>query len=137
MSYFVVNENCNGCLACVQNCPANALTWKDNGEKRVLLHNMARCARCANCWRICPQQAIEFQHFLENQWDEVIALDLIHCRICGEPLYTVDLENALSAKIGTGIDPLCPKHRESDFAGRLALFFSRIRKIREAKNDRS
>lgn len=136
MAYFVVNEKCNGCLSCVQNCPANALTSEDSREKRTLLHNMARCARCANCWRICPQQAIEFQHFMDNKWDDVVALDLIHCKICGEPIYTVNLENTMSAKVGKEIDPICSKHKESAFAGKLASFYSRIRKI-EAKHDRS
>jgi len=130
MTYFVVNEKCNGCLSCVENCPANALTWKDNRGKRLLLHNMARCARCANCWRICPQHAIEFQHFMENEWDEVISLDLVHCRICGDPLYTADLERALSEKTGREIEHLCPKHRESYFAARQALVLSRKRETR-------
>jgi ferredoxin hydrogenase large subunit len=121
MPYFVVNEKCNGCLACVESCPANALSWKDNEKKRILLHNMARCARCANCWRICPQHAIEFQHFLENKWDEVVSLDLLHCKICGEPLYTADLEKTLSEKTGRELDPFCPRHRESNFAARQAF----------------
>jgi ferredoxin len=136
MSYFVVNDNCNGCLSCVQNCPANALECKDNGGKRTLLHNMARCARCANCWRVCPQQAIEFQHFMENQWDNIVVLNLVHCKICGEPIYSVKLENILSEKTGMKVDPVCSKHRESALADKLASQFSRIRKI-EAKDDRS
>jgi formate hydrogenlyase subunit 6/NADH:ubiquinone oxidoreductase subunit I len=125
MSYFVVNENCNGCLACVEKCPANALRFQDNGENRTILHNMARCVRCANCWRVCPQQAIEFQHFMENEWDEIISLRLVHCRVCGEPIYTADLQKTLTGKIGSEIEDLCPKHRELDFAARQALFLSR------------
>ncbi|MBW1929259.1 MAG: 4Fe-4S dicluster domain-containing protein [Deltaproteobacteria bacterium] len=128
MSYFVVNENCNGCLSCVENCPANALAWKDEGPKRTILHNMARCVRCANCWRICPQHAIEFQHFLENQWYEVKTLDLVHCKICGAPLYTADLKRTISEKMGSEPEPLCPKHRESEFAARQA--FIALRKSR-------
>ena len=59
---------------------------------------MARCARCGNCWRICPQQAIEFQHMLTNQWDEVVVLDLIHCQVCEEPLYTSAFRETLREK---------------------------------------
>jgi len=121
MSYFVVNEKCNGCLSCVENCPAEALTWRDN-EKRTILHNMARCVRCANCWRICPQDAIEFLHFMENQWDEVVALRLVHCRVCGEPLFTADLETTIMNRLGREVDHLCPKHKYADFAARQALF---------------
>ncbi len=74
MSYFQVNDQCNGCLACVQNCPANALQAIDQGQVRTLQHNMTRCARCGNCWRICPQDAIEFQHLLQNKWDNVVSV---------------------------------------------------------------
>ncbi|MBW2249721.1 MAG: 4Fe-4S binding protein [Deltaproteobacteria bacterium] len=43
MQHFQVNDRCNGCLACVQNCPANALDSVDRGKKRTILHNLARC----------------------------------------------------------------------------------------------
>ena len=127
MSYFIVNDKCNGCLSCVENCPANALSWQDDDKQRTILHNMARCVRCANCWRICPQEAIEFQHFLENKWDEVVALRLVHCKICGEPIYTADLEKTLSKNIGRELDHLCPKHKYADFAARQALFLPKKR----------
>ncbi len=47
MTYFQVNEKCNGCLACVQNCPARALESHEQDGVQILRHNMARCARCA------------------------------------------------------------------------------------------
>ncbi len=112
MRYFQVNDQCNGCLACVQNCPANALRAQDSDETRVLSHNMARCARCGNCWRICPQEAIEFQFMLENGWDEVKSLELVHCSVCGDPIYTVDYARTLSEKLGTQNEPTCSKHRD-------------------------
>ena len=113
MSYFRVNEKCNGCLACLQNCPATAIDVIDKDEKRTLLHNMARCARCGTCWRVCPQDAIEFQHILENNWDEVVSLDLVHCKVCGEVLYTRPFEETLNGKIGEQGTPLCARHREA------------------------
>jgi NAD-dependent dihydropyrimidine dehydrogenase PreA subunit len=78
MTYFRVNKDCNGCLACVENCPAAALDFDDRNDGRTLKHNMTKCARCGQCWRVCPQNAIEFQHLLVGQWDNVITLDLIN-----------------------------------------------------------
>lgn len=136
MLYFKVNNNCNGCLACVQNCPANALYSKDEGNQRTLLHNMARCARCATCWRVCPEKAIEFQYMLKNQWDEVVSLDLVHCAICNELLYTVDFEKTLSRKSNKKIAPLCSKHREAHTLKTTACFFPGKKRPEEVKNDR-
>ena len=113
MSYFRVNQNCNGCLACVENCPASALGFTDDGGRRTLKHNMTKCARCGQCWRICPQNAIEFQHLLVGQWDEVVTLDLICCRVCGEPLYSPAYLQKVESKLNSTQEALCAKHRQA------------------------
>ena len=46
------------------------------GKRANNVHNMTRCARCGHCWRVCPENAIEFQHLLENDWDNVIEVNL-------------------------------------------------------------
>jgi ferredoxin len=111
MSYFQVNDKCNGCLACIQNCPARALDAKEVGGVQTLFHNMALCARCATCWRICPQHAIEFQHMLQNRWDEVVAHILIRCEVCGEVVYSELLKESLEPKIRELTEPLCCRHK--------------------------
>lgn len=117
MIYFQVNEKCNGCLACVQNCPAHALESREKDGIQTLFHNMARCARCATCWRVCPQDAVEFQHILQNRWDEVVAHELVRCTVCGEIVHTVRLRESLEARVRELADPLCPRHRLERQAG--------------------
>ena len=118
MSYFRVNDKCNGCLSCVENCPASALSYNDRDYRRTLQHNMTKCARCGQCWRVCPQEAIEFQHLLVGPWDDVVTLDLIRCRVCGEPLYSPDYQQKVFETVNTNNDPLCPLHRQRQAASR-------------------
>jgi ferredoxin hydrogenase large subunit len=73
---------------------------------------MTRCVRCGNCWRVCPQEAIEFQFLLENRWDEIKTLEMVCCAVCGEPLYTTDFAITLAEKLGKEVEPLCGRHRE-------------------------
>ena len=111
MAYFQVNDRCTGCLACVQNCPASALDYRDKAGQRTLLHNMARCARCGTCWRVCPRDAIAFQYLLENRWDEVVTLELVRCRVCGRPVHTTRLPDAVDGRLAPLAENLCARHR--------------------------
>ena len=128
MSYFRVNENCNGCLSCVENCPASALSYIDHGDQRTLQHNMTKCARCGQCRRICPQDAIEFEHLLVGQWDDVVTMDLVRCRVCGRPLYSTAYQQKVFAEMNIADAPLCPQHRQRLAASKWPL--SRPGKIR-------
>lgn len=118
MSFFRVSEKCNGCLACVQSCPAGALGYQDKKDSRTLRHNMARCARCLTCWRVCPEDAVEFEHLLINRWDEVVTLKLLRCKVCGEPIHTARLTEALDQTLVDMAEPLCDRHRARSQAKR-------------------
>jgi len=104
----------------VENCPASALGFNDVDGKRTLKHNMTKCARCGQCWRICPQEAIEFQSLLVGQWDEVVTLDLIYCQVCGEPLYSTLYEQKLASELNSIGEALCAQHRQRQAASKLA-----------------
>ena len=112
MSYFQVNEKCNGCLSCVENCPAAALSYSDRDDRRTLHHNMTKCARCGQCWRVCPQAAIEFEHLLVGHWDEVVSLDLVQCKVCGETLYSPAYRRKVESALNATQEDFCPKHRQ-------------------------
>lgn len=114
MSFFHVNENCNGCLACVQNCPACALKYEDEDGTRRIFHSMTRCARCGHCWRICPQDAIVFEELIYGGWDLTATFEIRRCRICGEPIYTPAFAEALNQKVDAAADDLCPVHRQQN-----------------------
>jgi len=104
----------------VENCPASALGYKDQDNRRTLQHNMTKCARCGQCWRVCPQEAIEFQHLLVGQWDDVVTMDLIRCQVCGEPLYSPAYQQKVFDTVNTNSEPLCALHRQRLAASMLA-----------------
>jgi ferredoxin hydrogenase large subunit len=82
---------------------------------------MIKCARCGQCWRICPQKAIEFQHLLDGQWDDVVSMDLIYCQVCGEPLYSTAYQQKVFSEVDSTDEALCPHHRQRLAASRLPL----------------
>ncbi len=51
-----VNEDlCVGCGVCVDDCPVDAITLKED-QKAVI--NDDACIRCGQCHDICPQEAV-------------------------------------------------------------------------------
>lgn len=54
MAAVVDVEKCTGCGDCVESCPTEAITLKN--EKAVV--NEDECSECAACVDVCPVEAI-------------------------------------------------------------------------------
>lgn len=52
---------CNGCGACVAQCPTGALGWQHGKAALVQPH---QCIYCATCEAICPVSAIELPYLV-------------------------------------------------------------------------
>lgn len=51
ISFYILPDRCVGCLLCLKNCPAGAIT----GElKKVHLINQEKCVKCGVCYDVCP-----------------------------------------------------------------------------------
>jgi NADH:ubiquinone oxidoreductase subunit F (NADH-binding) len=55
ITYSVIPENCTGCMVCLRNCPADAIS----GDKQeVHLIDIEKCSRCGMCMSVCKFDAI-------------------------------------------------------------------------------
>ena len=54
MSY-TINQDCQGCQACVRNCPTGAIS---GDRHEVHLIDAGKCIDCGTCGRVCPYQAV-------------------------------------------------------------------------------
>jgi uncharacterized Fe-S center protein len=55
------SELCNGCRACQENCPNQAITV----ENKIEAVNFEVCTGCGKCLRVCPTHALDFNWFVE------------------------------------------------------------------------
>jgi hydrogenase-4 component H len=95
-------EDCVGCTACAQVCPASAIDIEDeikNGKaKRILTVHWDICICCGQCEANCltAKGIILSQEFdyatTENREElkQVIEKDFVLCECCGEPIVPYD-----------------------------------------------
>ena len=60
---FVIADLCNGCEACVQVCPVNAISMVE-GKAKI---DPFQCTGCGACIPVCPQEAIDFKNATTKQ----------------------------------------------------------------------
>jgi len=57
MAAIVDREKCTGCGECVEVCPLDAITLKDD----VAVINEEECSDCGSCVDVCPTEAITLE----------------------------------------------------------------------------
>jgi hydrogenase-4 component H len=107
-----VEEDCVGCGACAQVCPAKAIEVTEEvsgstGKRKLTIHH-DHCIFCGQCQRYCTTgKGI----ILTNEYDLAtydratatteVEKDLVICEHCGEVIGTVDHIRWVAQKLGT------------------------------------
>jgi len=106
------DEKCVGCLACVQICPVEALSYEDITDpvnpKRILYHHTDTCIFCGQCEAACiaDRQGIklssdwELSFFDRKTANESIEKELQLCEVCGDVIACKDHLKWIAEKIG-------------------------------------
>ncbi len=53
MFYYIDPEKCRACMACLKNCPVEAIT---GARKEVHVIDQAKCTKCGACAEVCPSR---------------------------------------------------------------------------------
>ncbi|MCM8801339.1 MAG: 4Fe-4S binding protein [Candidatus Omnitrophica bacterium] len=91
-------EDCIGCGACFQVCPAKAIELNDTKEKRILIIHWDMCIFCGQCQANCPTQkgimlSDKFDLATCGKREELkqkIEKELYLCDLCGEIIAPLD-----------------------------------------------
>jgi uncharacterized Fe-S center protein len=92
------SEACEHCYICRENCPGGAISFSDEGEFQVFLHN---CRYCMHCVTSCPAEAIEIREEGIRYFQEGMA------RTTKAVLDTFEPNRVLYVTVLTNITPLC------------------------------
>jgi hydrogenase-4 component H len=117
-------EDCVGCGACFQVCPARAIDMQDVKNKRILTVSWDLCIFCGQCQANCITTkgiilSNEFDLATTGKRDELkqtIEKELAVCNCCGENIVPLDHILWVARKIG----PLCFSNAS------LILFYLRL-----------
>ncbi len=105
-------EDCIGCTACFQVCPARAIEYEDqilNGKaRRKLILRWDICIFCGQCQANCPTSkgimlSREFALAVTENREALkqeIEKELLVCGCCGEPIVPVEQYDWVAKKLG-------------------------------------
>lgn len=101
-------EDCMGCGACFQVCPARAIEMEDRQDERLLTVHWDLCIFCGQCQANCPTRK---GIMLSNEFDlstsgkredlkQEIKKRLVLCECCGELIGPADQIIWVAARLG-------------------------------------
>ncbi|MGB9613624.1 MAG: 4Fe-4S binding protein, partial [Candidatus Margulisiibacteriota bacterium] len=102
-------EDCVGCLACAEVCPARAIDYVDDKDKklRIITHRVEYCVFCGQCERACiTEKGIKLTKeyilatFDRHQNISQSRKELVLCQNCGEVIAPLDQLKFLAKKLG-------------------------------------
>lgn len=101
-------EDCVGCGACFQVCPARAIDMKDIDNKRVLTVNWDQCIFCGQCQANCPTgKGIMLSRVFDlattgkrQELNQTIEKEFVVCECCGEKIVPYDQILWVARKLG-------------------------------------
>jgi formate hydrogenlyase subunit 6/NADH:ubiquinone oxidoreductase subunit I len=102
-------DDCVGCLACFEVCPARAISYDDDKEnkRRTLTHRADLCIFCQQCEKACiTEKGIKLTKAFELAGTERTTnisqskKELVICENCGEPAGCLDHLKFLARKVG-------------------------------------
>ncbi len=101
-------DDCVGCGACFQVCPAGAIEMQDSGDKRVLTVHWDLCVFCGQCQANCITEkgiilSQEFDLATTERREELkqtIEKKLVLCDCCGELVAPFDQISWVAKNLG-------------------------------------
>lgn len=64
---YVINDKCNGCTKCFQECPVKAIPFTPYERHEI---DQQLCTKCDNCRLICPEEAIVIVNIKNDQYQD-------------------------------------------------------------------
>jgi hydrogenase-4 component H len=101
-------DECIGCGACAEVCPARTIDVIDEGDTRTLIHHYDNCIYCAQCEANCTtKKGIQLSHeyalavFDREQAVTSVEKELVRCEHCGDVITTLEHLEWIARKVGS------------------------------------
>jgi hydrogenase-4 component H len=102
-------EDCVGCGACAEVCPARTIDVVDEGNKRTLVHHFDNCIYCGQCQAYCTtkkgimlsNEKFDLAVFDRAQAVTDVEKELLLCEHCGDLIGAVDHLKWIARKVGS------------------------------------